>query len=124
MRNRLIPVAAILLLLAGRGAATAGWMNELGRNLGLGWSDGYHAYDGCADRSRRSQPWSGRSHRNLSAEEYIAPYLAEPSQPAPTPATPPLENLPAPKKLERPAPIRTSERTGTGRQLHISRPNY
>ena len=112
MRTRLILLPAILILLFGSAPARAGWMNELARSSGLGWSDGYHAYDGCAGRSRKSQPWSGRSRRNISSDEHLHPYLAEPSQPVPTPAPPPLEDLP-PAKASRQSP-----------QLHISRPNY
>ena len=34
---------ALLLILAAAATAEAHWLNRLGRHLGLGWSDGYHA---------------------------------------------------------------------------------
>ena len=36
-------VIALLLIVSAAATAEAGWFNRLGRHLGLGWSDGYHA---------------------------------------------------------------------------------
>lgn len=112
MRTRLFAIAAAALLLATAGSASASWVNELGRNLGLGWSDGYHAYEGCPDPRLRSQPWQRRSNRSGGMEEPLVPYLV------PTPAARPApQPLPAPQSSRAPASIRSS-------QLHITRPNY
>ena len=57
--SQLFRFTLLVLALAGSGQVSAGWVNELGRDLGLGWSDGYHAYEGCPDprlRSRRRAP--------------------------------------------------------------------
>ena len=112
MRTRLFAIAATALLLGSAAPASATWVNELGRNLGLGWSDGYHAYEGCPDPRLRSQPWQRRSNRGGSSEEPLVPYLEPPPvvRPAPQP-------LPAPQTSRAPA-------TGLGPQLHISRLNY
>ena len=96
-------------LLAGT-AASAGWVNELGRNLGLGWSDGYHAYEGCPDSRLKSQPWQRRANRGGMTEEPLVPYLT------PVPAPQPPEPLPEPKTSRAPEASRSS--------LKISRPNY
>lgn len=110
--TRLIAFAVLALTLAGPAPASAGWVNELGRNLGLGWSDGYHAYEGCPDPRLRSQPWQRRANRAGVCEEPLVPYL-EPV-PAPHPAP---ETLPPPNSSRATTPARSS-------QLHISRPNY
>ena len=44
--NGLILLAAAILL-SSAAHADAGMWNEIGRALGLGWSDGYHAHHGC-----------------------------------------------------------------------------
>ena len=115
---RLFTFAVLAVALGGSTPASAGWVNELGRNLGLGWSDGYHAYEGCADPRLSSQPWQRRASRGGLYEEPLVPYL----EPAPSPRHAP-EPIPVPKTsrvtplTREPAPARTS-------QLHISRPNY
>jgi len=90
--------------------ASATWVNELGRHLGVGWSDGYHAYEGCPDSRLRSQPWQRRANRGGMAEEPLVPYLT----PVPAPQQP--ESLPEPKTSRPPDSSRGS--------LKISRPNY
>lgn len=121
---------AVAFVLAGNVTAQAGWLNELGRDLGVGWSDGYHAFDGCAKCPVRAQPWCRRSQRSGPAEDHL-PLITEmpvapPAQPAPAgppPAPPPEpESLPIPK-TSRGAPTRTS-RAPVSPQLHISRPSY
>lgn len=48
MRRRIVLLAVTLTLFAGlAGSARADVFNALGRYLGVGWSDGYHARDGC-----------------------------------------------------------------------------
>ncbi len=116
---------AVALILAGTASASAGWINELGRNLGLGWSDGYHAYEGCPDSRLRSQPWQRRSNRSLMDEIYPAPCLApaEKASPSPEPLPTPAPS-PAPENL---APPKTSRAPTSGAidgRLHISRPAY
>ena len=95
--------------LADTSPASAGWVNELGRNLGVGWSDGYHAYEGCPDKRLHSQPWQRRTNRGVR-EEHLVPYLEPVPTPAPSPAP---ESLPPPQSSRAKSP-----------QLHISRPNY
>lgn len=112
MRTRLFAIAAVVLVLANTGSAFAGWGNELGRNLGLGWSDGYHAYEGCPDPRHRAQPWQRRSKRSGGIEEPFVPYLQ------PTPAVRPAPPSSLPEPTTRAAmPTRSS-------QLRISRPIY
>ena len=86
-------------------SVSAGWVNELGRRTGLGWSDGYHAYEGCPDSRLRSQPWQRRANRSGAYAEPLVPYL---------------EPLPAPQPVPEPIP---QPKTSSAR-LHISRPNY
>ena len=120
MRTRLFAIVAGALCLASAAPVSAAWVNELGRNLGLGWSDGYHAYEGCPDPRHRSQPWQRRANRSGVPEEPLVPYL----EPAPA-ARPAPQPLPAPKTSRapgrafgtEPAPVRNS-------QLQISRPRY
>jgi hypothetical protein len=114
MRTRLFALAATAILLATAAPASASWVNELGRNLGLGWSDGYHAYEGCPDPRLRSQPWQRRSNRGGTSEESLVPYLQPTPAVRPAPAPP---SLPPQQTSRTPAPVRSS-------QLHISRPNY
>jgi hypothetical protein len=114
MRTRLFAIAATAFLLGSAAPASASWVNELGRNLGLGWSDGYHAYEGCPDPRLRSQPWQRRSNRGGSSEEPLVPYL----EPAPA-VRPAPQPLPAPQTSRAPTPA-----PGRSPQLHISRPNY
>lgn len=108
----------LFLALTGSGPVFAGWVNELGRDLGLGWSDGYHAYEGCPNPRLRSQPWQRRSNRAGLHDEPLVPYLEPASMPRPAP-----EALPSPKTSRAnvpaigPQPPRSS-------QLHISRPTY
>lgn len=112
MRTRLFTLIATSFLIASAVPASAGWVNELGRNLGLGWSDGYHAYEGCPDPRLRSQPWQRRSNRSVGMEEPLVPYLA------PTPAArPEPQPLPTPQSSRAPTSIRNS-------QLRITQPNY
>ncbi len=117
--TRLCALAALALLLGGTAPLSAGWLNEAGRHLGLGWSDGYHAYEGCPDPRLRSQPWQRRASRSGAHDEPLVPYLQP--LPVPTPAPQPApEPLPVPKTGGKSSPgskARTS-------QLHISRPHY
>src|SRR6476646_8982201 len=116
---------AVALILGGSASASAGWINELGRNLGLGWSDGCHAYEGCPDPRLRSQPWQRRSTRSLMDDHYAAPCLAPAEKAAPS-----LEHLPSPAPSSAPenlAPPKTSRAPTPGAidgRLHISRPAY
>ncbi len=48
------PTFALILVLATAASAQAGWFNGLGRHLGLGWSDGYHACDQCPPQRHSS----------------------------------------------------------------------
>jgi hypothetical protein len=88
-------------------SASAGWMNELGRHTGLGWSDGYHAYEGCPDSRHRSQPWQRRANRSGGYDEPLVPYLEPPEL--------------APKTSRNQPGASSAARTS---KLHISRPNY
>jgi hypothetical protein len=111
-----------LLLLSLAATASAGWVNELGRHTGLGWSDGYHAYEGCPDSRLRSQPWQRRANRGAAYEEPLVPYLEPAPHPAPAPQPAP-EPVPPPKtsRMKTSTPASPAARTS---QLHISRPNY
>jgi hypothetical protein len=124
--TRLFAVIVLAATLASAPPASAGWVNELGRNLGLGWSDGYHAYEGCPDSRLRSQPWQRRANRGGAHDEPLVHYL----EPIPAPAS-----LPAPAPLPQPKMSRTGKPGSTqastssspparASQLHISRPNY
>lgn len=117
MRTRLFALAATALLFASTAPASAGWVNELGRNMGLGWSDGYHAYDNCPAPPLRSQPWPRRSNRSGGMEDPLVPYLVPTPAANPDPQPLPPQPPPAPRTSRAPAPVRSS-------QLHISRPNY
>lgn len=110
--SRYTAFAALIFLGAAAAPVSAGWINELGRDLGLGWSDGYHAYEGCPDPRLRSQPWQRRSQRAGCPEESLVPYLS--AAPA---AGQPAESLPPPKSTRAAAPTRSA-------QLQVSRPNY
>jgi hypothetical protein len=110
--SRYIAFAAVIFLGTAGVPVSAGWINELGRDLGVGWSDGYHAYEGCPDPRLRSQPWQRRSQRGGCPEESLVPFLT----PAPA-AREPAESLPPPKSSRATAPTRNT-------QLQISRPNY
>ncbi|MFN0021677.1 MAG: hypothetical protein ACKVP0_25800 [Pirellulaceae bacterium] len=114
MRTRLCSIVAAALCLASAAPVSAGWGNELARNLGLGWSDGYHAYEGCPDSRHRAQPWQRRSNRSSNFEEPLAPYLE------PAPAVRPAPQPPLALRTSR-APTAVPARSS---QLHISRPNY
>src|ERR1041385_8751149 len=94
--THLIVFAALAIAATIPASASAGWVNELGRRTGLGWSDGYHAYEGCPDKRLRSQPWQRRANRGGAYEEPLVPYL-EPTpapQPAPEPISPPNTSRP------------------------------
>lgn len=116
--SRLFIFTWLVLTLAGSYQVSAGWVNEVGRDLGLGWSDGYHAYEGCPNPRLRSQPWQRRSNRAGLCEEPLVPYL----EPAPVPPPAP-EALPLPKTSRVHAPA-TSRQPARSSQLHISRPTY
>ncbi|HUE74049.1 MAG TPA: hypothetical protein VMP01_24425 [Pirellulaceae bacterium] len=79
---------ALLLILTTGATAQASWLNRLGRHLGLGWSDGYHAVDPSAPRhfSNFAIPPGG-----LASPKFVAP------SPAPKAASPPLFELPPPQ---------------------------
>lgn len=79
---------ALILVLATAATAQAGWLNSLGRHLGLGWSDGYHACDQCSPRAFSSFaiPPGGLA----SPEQVVVPAKQ------PTPAKLP-ESLPPPR---------------------------
>ncbi|MBC7852319.1 MAG: hypothetical protein IAF94_02695 [Pirellulaceae bacterium] len=100
--SQLFRFTLLVLALAVSGQVSAGWVNELGRDLGLGWSDGYHAYEGCPSSRMRSQPWQRRASRQSPHEEPLVPYL---------------EPAPVPRPAVSPQPPRST-------RLHISRPNY
>lgn len=121
---RLFAVIGIATTLAVSASASAGWVNELGRNLGVGWSDGYHAYEGCPDSRHRSQPWQRRANRGGACDEPLAPYLEPVPAPQPAPQPDP-EPIPPPKtsRAGKPGPPQASPPARTS-QLHISRPNY
>lgn len=86
------PTVALALLLAFTTPAQAGWLNKLGRHLGLGWSDGYHAASQC--------PLPGGNVVAIPPGGYVpqGPILVP--EPQPTPAQPP-ENLPVPRTTAR-----------------------
>jgi hypothetical protein len=110
-RVLLVVMAAVLVVPL---SASGGWINEIGRDLGLGWSDGYHAYEGCPDSRLRSQPWQRRANRSGGYDEPLVPYLERAPSPSPTPAAgQPMSRIKSPAASQ----PRTS-------QLHISRPNY
>ena len=122
---RLTSLFAMIVLaatLAGASPASAGWINELGRDLGLGWSDGYHAYEGCPDSRLRSQPWQRRANRGGAYDEPLVPYLEPAPEPSPEPIPPPKTSR-AGKPGSAQAATSSSPPTRTS-QLHISRPNY
>src|SRR5687767_3976061 len=87
--SRLLAFVMLALPLAVSTPACAGWANELGRNLGVGWSDGYHAYEGCPESRLRSQPWQRRANRGGAYEESLVPYLPPTPEPSPEPIPPP-----------------------------------
>ena len=85
-RRTILPLVAVIACLTFVPAARANWLNGVGRHLGVGWSDGYHATNGCPQKHAASSdpnytlesPWwsvltpqngqlpisaSGRSHR-------------------------------------------------------------
>jgi hypothetical protein len=72
---------ALILILATAATAHAGWFNSLGRHLGLGWSDGYHACDSCS-----------RHGSHFAIPPGGLPYPEPVPVPAkqPTPAKPPM----------------------------------
>ncbi len=78
----ILTLVMILLALCVNSSAQAGWLNELGRSLGVGWSDGYHSFEGCPKTPPRSQPWSGRGQRSFSQDAmpiYFAPAAKKPA---------------------------------------------
>jgi hypothetical protein len=83
------PTVALALLLAFVAPAQAGWFNKLGRHLGLGWSDGYHAQGQCTP--------PGGNDFAIPPGGFVpqGPILVP--EPQPTPAHPPPENLPVPR---------------------------
>ena len=116
--TRLVVFAVLAVAATVPASASAGWINELGRDLGLGWSDGYHAYEGCPDKRLRSQPWQRRANRGGAYDEPLVPYL----EPAPEPIPPPKMSR-AGKPGSAQASTSSSPPARTS-QLHISRPNY
>jgi hypothetical protein len=95
MLRRLVSVAAVFAVLCPlAGSARADVFNALGRYLGVGWSDGYHAQDACcpgpvwAMRKGNSPP----RHMHYSPivpyyETFSSPvYPAMPYSSIPTPA--------------------------------------
>src|SRR3954463_15319703 len=90
--TRLLLFAVLAVAATIPASASAGWVNELGRRTGLGWSDGYHAYEGCPDPRLRAQPWQRRANRAGGYEEPLVPYL----EPLPSPQPAP-EPIPQPK---------------------------
>lgn len=86
---------ALILVLATALTAQAGWWSGLGRHLGIGWSDGYHAFDQCPPS--RDQGFA------------IPPGGVVPTGPSyipdaqPTPAMPHAETLPPPRAARRPS---------------------
>lgn len=90
-------IAAMLLILVPTPAARAGWLNEWGRHLGIGWSDGYHAFDQCPPRRGAccAIPPAGY----LPAGPITVPGMETES--APTPASPQSHPLPVPRTTAR-----------------------
>ena len=46
-RRTILPPLAVVLTLTIVPLAQAHWFSDLGRHLGMGWSDGYHAQNDC-----------------------------------------------------------------------------
>jgi hypothetical protein len=59
-------------------AKSADWMHYLVRPTGLGWSDGYHAFDQCPPRQTHFPIRHGSTHPAWgAAQESHAPYYFE-----------------------------------------------
>ncbi len=98
---------AIVCLAGCANSASAGDWNSLGRFFGLGWSEGYHAYNGCPTCEQR---WvHGQASVSLTpyyspgptAETLVAPRTAPPVTARPNPS---------PDSSRRTAPIPPSQR--------------
>lgn len=108
-----LTLVMILPALCVNPSAQAGWLNELGRSLGVGWSDGYHSFEGCPKAPPRSQPWSGRGQRSFSQD--ALPIYFAPAPPQPTPAAKKPTSTEAPSAGQGPK---------TSKLPRIARPNY
>jgi hypothetical protein len=80
---------ALLLIVATAATANAGWWSGLGRHLGIGWSDGYHAFDQC--------PPCRESGFAIPPGGYVPRGPAYLPDARPTPVMPQPEMLPAPR---------------------------
>ncbi|MDX1945605.1 MAG: hypothetical protein SFU86_09355 [Pirellulaceae bacterium] len=78
-------LVAILLIMAATAPARADWLQELNRNLGLWWSDGYHAHGDCPPCHQRD--WYAAPRRNWQP----CPSFGSPLEYLPTPAPSPAE---------------------------------
>jgi hypothetical protein len=83
----------LILVLTAATTAQAGWLDSLGRHLGIGSSDGYHAKCQCSPHCGTCGPIPPGGH--VPHGSILVP------QPQPTPAQPP-ENLPEPQAAARP----------------------
>jgi hypothetical protein len=106
MKRTIIAGAAIGLLIGSAHFAHADWFNYLVRTSGLGWSDGYHAYDQCPPRQHGHfpvrLPHSFPAYQ--AAQEHAPYYFEEPESKASQPAEqlPPATTGPTDARLPSP----------------------
>lgn len=93
----LFAVGTLAIFAAGN-TAQAGNLNSVGRYLGLGWGDGYHAYNGCSTNESR---WG---HGANAGKPYFSPAL-------PTTETIVTPAAPVAAPVSRPSPVGSSRRT-------------
>ena len=92
MRSRLILLAVTLTLLVGLAAnARADVFNALGRWLGMGWSEGYHAQDACCP----GPVWAKRKGFSPPRQTYYPPPFTPYFESFPDTYQPPLQPTPA-----------------------------
>ena len=83
---------AVLAALTLAPPAQAGWLQELNRSFGLGWSDGYHSRTTCPPKRHHGQYYSPAVPSWIYGEETVSPEVL------------PAESLPAPATSSRRAP--------------------
>ena len=93
MPNRTVLLAFALLTTLTSVPASAGWWNGLHRELGLGWSDGYHAYTGCdpCEPRRKTPRYLSSGGMSPGAHYEVPSWLyGEPTPATPEPIAPPV----------------------------------
>lgn len=112
IRLRPVMLVAILSVVTFCSPARAGWLNEAGRLLGVGWSDGYHAQGDCPTPNRKSIPWTRRGNFNGGAPSpaYPAGVFKSAETPVlPTPARRAAPGTAAPSPRAHAAPALPSQ---------------